>query len=211
MSSRGWVAGGSWVGRRWVMGGSRVRLGPGRGGAEKQTKQRKQKPPAGTTPPAITRPGSFMGYSDHIIIMLLLHSFLLVVYKSEGGTPNGVMKLPGRVMAGGVVPAGGFWFLLFSAPPRVGLSRTRGPPATHPRPTHDPPAATHPRHTHDPSATHPTTPYPIPHHTFWYGVVLSYVVCVCGYVVFCLRTGGGGGSRKYTALDKTRLVKPISL
>ena len=32
------------------------------------------------------------------------------IYQSEGGTPNGVMKLPGRVMAGGVVPAG-FVFL----------------------------------------------------------------------------------------------------
>ena len=27
----------------------------------------------------------------------------------RGGTPNGVMKLPGRVMAGGVVPAGVFF------------------------------------------------------------------------------------------------------
>ena len=32
----------------------------------------------------------------------------------RGGGANGVMKLPGRVMAGGVVPAGGSWF-------RVGL------------------------------------------------------------------------------------------
>ena len=59
-------------------------------------------------------------------------------YQSEGGgTPNGVMKLPGRVMAGGVVPAGGFcfWFcfLVFGAPTRPGPSRTRDPPATHPR------------------------------------------------------------------------------
>ena len=52
-----WVAGGSRVGRGWVVGGSRVRLGPRRGGAEKN---KKRKPPAGTTPPAITRPGSFM-------------------------------------------------------------------------------------------------------------------------------------------------------
>ena len=52
-----------------------------------------------------------------------------------GGTPNGVMKLPGRVMAGGVVPAGGFcfFFLFLFAPPRPGPSRTRDPPATHPR------------------------------------------------------------------------------
>ena len=55
--------------------------------------------------------------------------------QSEGGTPNGVMKLPGRVMAGGVVPAGGFWFsglVFFSAPPRPGPSRTHDPPATSP-------------------------------------------------------------------------------
>ena len=32
-----------------------------------------------------------------------------VLHQSDGGA-NGVMKLPGRVMAGGVVPAGGFRF-----------------------------------------------------------------------------------------------------
>ena len=41
------------------------------------------------------------------------------------------MKLPGREMAGGVVPAGGFRFFVFCAPPRPGPSRTRDPPATH--------------------------------------------------------------------------------
>ena len=52
-------------------------------------------------------------------------------YQSEGGTPNGVMKLPGRVMAGGVVPAGGFCYLFFfSASPCPGTTQTRDPPAT---------------------------------------------------------------------------------
>ena len=59
--------------------------------------------------------------------------------QSEGGDPNGVMKLPGRVMAGGVVPAGGFRFLFFVR------RRVRAPtgPVTHPRPTRDP-SVTHP-------------------------------------------------------------------
>ena len=53
-----------------------------------------------------------------------------------GGTPNGVMKLPGRVMAGGVVPARGFfsllYFVFFFLRRRV---RATAGTATHPRPT----------------------------------------------------------------------------
>ena len=47
--------------------------------------------------------------------------------QSEGGTPKGVMKLPGRVMAGGVVPAGDF-FRFFLRRRVQALPR----PATHP-------------------------------------------------------------------------------
>ncbi len=46
---------GSWVGRGWVAGGSQGRVALARGDAEKKTKT-----PAGTTTPAISRPGSFM-------------------------------------------------------------------------------------------------------------------------------------------------------
>ncbi len=44
---------GSWVGRGWVAGGSQGRVALARGDAETKT-------PAGTPPPAISRPGSFM-------------------------------------------------------------------------------------------------------------------------------------------------------
>ena len=35
-----------------------------------------------------------------------LHSVLFSLDQGEGGDPNGIMKLPGRVMSGGVVQAG---------------------------------------------------------------------------------------------------------
>ena len=59
----------------------------------------------------------------------------------RGGNPNGVMKLPGRVMAGGVVLAGGFLF--FCSPcaaasgPQPDPRPTRDPPATHPLTTRE--------------------------------------------------------------------------
>ena len=65
--------------------------------------------------------------------------------KATGGTPNGVMKVPGRVMAGGVVPGEwcrpevfGFSFqLLFffcaaASGPQLDPRPTRDPPVTHP-------------------------------------------------------------------------------
>ena len=56
--------------------------------------------------------------------------YMLIIYQSEGGgTPNGVMKLPGRVMAGGVVPAGGFFLFSFTF---FFCAAASDPPATHP-------------------------------------------------------------------------------
>ena len=51
----------------------------------------------------------------YIYIYRFIYLFINIIYtfrkhrkfRVRGGTPNGVMKLPGRVMAGGVVPAGG--------------------------------------------------------------------------------------------------------
>lgn len=61
----------------------------------------------------------------------MLYFFIMYIYQSERGTPNGVMKFPERVMAGGVVPAGSFRFFVF-APQRPGPTRTRDLPATNP-------------------------------------------------------------------------------
>ena len=58
----------------------------------------------------------------------------IYIYQSEGGTPNGVMKLPGRVMARGVVPARIVCSSFF-----VLRHRVRERPATHSRPTRDQP------------------------------------------------------------------------
>ena len=51
-----------------------------------------------------------------------------MMYQSEGGIPNDVMKLLGRVMVGGVLPAG--LFCSFCSPLR--RVRASAGPATHP-------------------------------------------------------------------------------
>ena len=38
-----------------------------------------------------------------------IYIYIYIYIRVRVGTPSGVMKLPGRVMAGGVVPAGGFF------------------------------------------------------------------------------------------------------